>query len=252
MKAEKEMTNLARAGLIPFVFPGVPNVLCAFGSALSGDIRLGGGSDDDEKACAKRRAMLAAAGLERWVELDQIHEDGFIVSPTPTPLEFPSTLRADGACNREKDLALLIKSADCQPLFLALADGSAVAALHVGWRGNTFNYPAIGLKRFCETCKAAPGDVRAVRGPSLGPKSSEFINFATEWPPACHHLFDRTDYTIDLWQLTHTQLVTAGMKDKHIFALDLCTQSLPGLLFSYRRGDTARQGSMIWIRGDKA
>ncbi|MDR3175570.1 MAG: polyphenol oxidase family protein [Desulfovibrio sp.] len=242
----ERMKALRGAGMIPFVFPGIPRIICAFGSAQSGDIRLGR-AEGDEKAVACRRAMLEAAGLDRWVELDQAHEDGFLVEPQSTPVDLPAKIRADGSCTREKNLALLIKSADCQPLFLAAPDGSAAAALHVGWRGNAINYPATGVRLFCETCGVRPAEVRAVRGPSLGPAASEFTNYATEWPSRWHRYFDREKKSIDLWRLTRDQLLDAGVPAEHIFSLDLCTFAHPGFLFSYRRGDEARQGSMIWI-----
>jgi copper oxidase (laccase) domain-containing protein len=52
---------------------------------------------------------------------------------------------------------------------------------------------------------------------------------------------------MDLWRLTRSQLETAGLLPERIFSLDLCTYSLPGDLFSYRRDPRCgRQGSVIW------
>jgi YfiH family protein len=192
--------------------------------------------------------LLAAVGLAHWVELCQVHKDGFIVDARPTPEDIPSSLEADGSCTREPGLGLLVKTADCQPLFLAAADGSAVAALHVGWRGNAADYPAAGLSRFCEAYGLDPAEVLAVRGPSLGPGASEFVNFRKEWPADFAPWFDEEKRTVDLWSLTREQLTRAGMRAGNIFSLDLCTRSLPELFFSHRRGDGGRQGSLIWIR----
>ncbi|MDR2604161.1 MAG: polyphenol oxidase family protein [Desulfovibrio sp.] len=235
-----------QGGCIPFAFPGLPEIGCVFGTALCGSIHLSASGDGD--AVTRREALLAAIGLARWVELCQVHKDGFIVDARPTPTELPSALEADGSCTRERGLGLLVKTADCQPLFFAAGDGSAVAALHVGWRGNAADYPAVGLSRFCEAYGLDPAGVLAVRGPSLGPGASEFVNFGKEWLAAFAPWFDAEKQTMDLWRLTRDQLMRVGMPAGNIFSLDLCTCSLPGLFFSHRRGDEGRQGSLVWIR----
>ena len=277
---------LSACGCIPFAFPGVPAVGCAFSTIHTGSVSLAAVPDesacpseklnrsagrasagqtasseghkgatlgeDGRKAARNRKNLLEAFGLARWVELKQVHGETLVPDPGPTPPELPSALEGDGSCTREKNLALVIKTADCQPILFTDSRGSAVAALHVGWRGNAANFPASGLLRFCETYGLPPAEVLAVRGPSLGPAAAEFVNFEREWPPHYRPWFDAAGKTVDLWALTRHQLVAAGMRSERIFSLDLCTRSLPGLFYSYRRGDGGRQASLIWIKGDPA
>jgi YfiH family protein len=228
----------------------LPEIGCLFGTALCGSIRQS--APGDREAVKRREALLAAAGLEHWVELHQVHKDGFVADARPTATDVPSMVEADGSCTRERGLGLLIKTADCQPLFFAAGDASAVAALHVGWRGNAANYPAAGLSRFCEAYGLDPAEILAVRGPSLGPGASEFIHFEKEWPATFAPWFDAEKRMMDLWRLTREQLISAGMRVGNIFSLDFCTMSLPEFFFSHRRGDEGRQGSMIWIRPEAA
>lgn len=234
---------------IPFAFPGVPSVVCAFTCAPAGtfSIALSPDAEGKAEAAATRKRVLGQLGLERWVELQQVHGDGLVVDPAPTPLDQVSELQADGSCTREKGLALAIKTADCQPILLTNREGTAIAALHAGWRGNAMNFPASGLKRFCAAYGLHPSEVLAVRGPSLGPGAAEFVNFHREWPSEFHPWFNEQNKTMDLWALTRHQLTEAGMLPEAIFSLDLCTRSLPGLLFSHRRGHIGRQASLIWI-----
>lgn len=234
-------------GIIPFAFPGLPSVGCAFTTALAGTMLIGA-MPDAANAAANRRRTFEGLGLARWVELQQVHGDILLRNPAPTPLAEPSSLEGDGACTDEKGLALAIKTADCQPILLADKEGGAVAALHVGWRGNAMNFPASGLRRFCTAYSLPPSRVLAVRGPSLGPSASEFINFAKEWPPAFRPWFTDETRTMDLWRLTRHQLIEAGLLPEHCFSLDLCTHSLPGHFFSHRRGHSGRQVSLIWIK----
>ena len=240
----------AEAGglFIPFAFPGVPSVGCAFSTAHAGSVSMTVDAGDTAIAPANRQRLLALLGVSRWAELMQVHGDAFIVDAVPTPIDLPPERRADGHGTREKGLALLIKTADCQPILFAAADGSAVAALHAGWRGNAMNYPASGLERFCKAYGLEPSSVLAVRGPSLGPAAAEFVNFEREWPPQFRPWFDEQRRTMDLWRLTREQLVGAGMAPERIFGLDLCTRSLPEMFFSYRLGHTGRQAALIWIK----
>ena len=242
--------TLPLKGGIPFVFPGIAGVGCLFSTVLDGDMAIGPSVDDNTKLSVRnnRKHILAAAGVTGWVELKQVHEDHVLIEPEPTDPGEASLLKGDGSCTSRRHMALVIKTADCQPILLTNREGSAVAALHVGWRGNVMSFPASGVRRFCETYGMHAGDVLAVRGPSLGPGASEFVNFSKEWPLEFTPWFHPDTKTMDLWTLTRHQLVNAGVLQENIFSVDLCTQSLPELFFSYRRGHAGRQVSLVWLK----
>lgn len=246
---DKGRQAFSRGG-IPFVFPGVTRVGCIFSTVQNGDMALAPDMDDDLRSSVvtNRRNLMDMAGIEDWVELKQVHKDHMISDPAATDPGEASALEGDGACTHRSHLALVIKTADCQPVLLTNLEGSAVAALHVGWRGNAIDFPASGLQKFCETYALLPRDILAVRGPSLGPGAAEFVNFSREWPPEFLPWFHPESNTMDLWALTRHQLVLAGMRPEHIFSIDLCTHSLPELFFSYRRGHAGRQMSLVWLK----
>ncbi|MDL2267266.1 polyphenol oxidase family protein [Desulfovibrio sp. OttesenSCG-928-G15] len=241
----------ADGAFISFAFPGVSGVRCVFTTATRGTYGMGYGDagnspENTGLAAANRQALLASCGLSRWVELRQVHKDHIVFNPEPTGVNENSRLEGDGASTKDRGLALAIKTADCQPILLTDKAGSAVAALHAGWRGNAMNFPGTGVARFCEEYGIAPKDVLAVRGPSLGPAAAEFVNFVREWPEEFTPWFCPPNRTMDLWGLCRAQLVAAGLEPGNVFSLDLCTFSLPGLFFSHRRGDAGRQVSLIW------
>lgn len=240
--------NAPYGDVIPFSFPGVANVGCAFSTIGAGSMGLGLQPEHDDAARHNRLRLLHTLGLERWVELKQVHGDALLADPQATDPSTLSHLAADGAATKEKGLALTIKTADCQPLLLADRRGRAVAALHVGWRGNVLKFPVTGVIRFCVIYNLDPSEVLAVRGPSLGPTAAEFVNFDAEWPSEFRPWFDEQSKRMDLWELTKFQLIEAGLLPGHIFSLDLCTQSLPELFFSHRRKQAGRQTALIWIK----
>jgi hypothetical protein len=205
--------------------------------------------DEPSRVAANRRSLIGSLGCETWCEVKQVHGTTMVFEPEPLPLDQPGAVEADGLATARVDHALVIKTADCQPILLAHSSGRYIGALHVGWRGNVQDFPGKGVAGFCAEYEIAPQDVLAVRGPSLGPARAVFENFETEFGPEFVDWFDPQTRTVDLWRLTRDQLVAAGLKPGNIFSLDLCTRSLPDMFFSYRRSQTTgRQAGLIWIR----
>ncbi len=249
---------------ISFIFPGVPGVRCAFGMRAASPIRDASGDDepadpfcggnisyrvgdDPERVTRTRRAFQKALGFSSWHSLAQVHGADMVFDPDQDTLGEVSVTQADGQATSRPGAALVIKTADCQPILLAHASGRHVAALHAGWRGNVTGFPASGVTAFCARYGLSPADCLAVRGPSLGPEASEFTNFDKEFGEKFADYFDPATRTVDLWRLTRDQLIGAGLKPDNIFGLDLCTASSRHF-FSYRRSrTTGRQAAFIWI-----
>lgn len=248
---------------IPFAFPGVGGVRCAFqtrhwgvseGPYAGGNIGFSVG-DDPLRVSANRLDLAASLGLAAFAEARQVHGDTLICDPPAAPLgrfvEPPAFPEADGLATDRPGFGLVIKTADCQPVLVADREGRRIAAFHIGWRGNRARFLQSGLAAFCARYGLAARDLFAVRGPSLGPARSEFVNYASEWGPDFTGWYDASARTMNLWRLTRDQLMEAGLPGDQIFGLDLCTASLPDAFFSYRRdGVCGRQAAVIWIEAD--
>ncbi len=232
---------------LPFAFPGLPEIRCVFTTALAGNVSLEAGLPEKD-ACANRKKIFHDLGLDCWTELKQVHGGKVYVDPAPTLPDLPSPFEGDGACTTEPGHAVFVKTADCQPILLAHNSGKYVCALHVGWRGNSINFPGTGVADFCAAYKLNPHDVLAVRGPSLGPGAAEFTDFAKDWGKNFSPWHNAKTKRMDLWSLARQQLLDAGLKAENIFALDFCTHSLPELFFSHRLGHAGRQASLIFIK----
>lgn len=241
---------------IPFVFPGIEGVRCAFQTRVAGHSQggYGGGNlsfvtkNDRAAVIANRQDLHSALGLEHIAELSQVHGDGFHFEPEAVAVDKAPCLEGDGFATSQKKLGLMIKTADCQPVLIAHGSGSHVAALHVGWRGNRIGFLASAVRLFCEKYALQPCDLRAVRGPSLGPAMAEFVNYQSEWGESFSPWYNSTSRTMDLWGLTRFQLEQAGLDPAHIYGLDLCTCTMHDQFFSYRfEKESGRQGSIIWI-----
>ncbi len=247
---------------IPFSFPGLEKVQCLFQTRIGGASAgaYGGGNisyvtkDVPEAVCQNRVALQAKVG-HPFCELSQVHGDALIFEPQPTLVEAARTSagnvlpEADGQATHKAGLALMIKTADCQPILIAHKSGQYIMALHVGWRGNKIAFIESAIGRFCQHYAIVPQDLFAVRGPSLGPTVAEFVHFSQEWGQEFLPWYDTAHKTMDLWNLTRHQLQQAGVLAQHIFGLDLCTYTMREHFFSYRQEkESGRQASLIWIK----
>ncbi len=244
---------------IPFEFPGLKKVRCFFQTRQGGiskhayaDGNISYVTEDLEENVFVNRCLLRNALSYPFSELTQVHGDELIFEPVPTEddkLKQGQLLpEADGLATTQAGLALMIKSADCQPVLIAHKDEKHVMALHVGWRGNKICFIQSAVRKFCQHYALNPKDLLAVRGPSLGPFASEFLNFSSEWGDDFKPWYDTKLKTMDLWNLTKHQLQDAGLLPRQIFGLDLCTYHMSDLFFSYRQEkNSGRQASLIWI-----
>ncbi|MBN2141254.1 MAG: polyphenol oxidase family protein [Desulfovibrionaceae bacterium] len=248
---------MERIACLFFDFPGLDRVACVFTTRRGGQsgppfdsanlsLDLG---DERDRVLANRAALQRDLGFRHWQECRQVHGQTLHFDPRPAgPGDGPG-IEGDGLATARPGQALVVKTADCQPVLLAHRSGRFVAALHVGWRGNRAGFPALAAAAFCERYAVSPAEVMAVRGPSLGPTASRFSDFEAEFGPGFRDYLDPKAMTVDLWRLTRDQLVSAGLRPENVFGLDRCTMSDPDF-FSYRRDRvTGRQAGLIWIRG---
>jgi len=248
-------TAMPSVPYLPFAFPGLDTVRCVFttraladgpSQASAGNLSFGFG-DSDPDVLKRRQALQQELGFQTWTTVRQVHGTDMVFAPRDVPDQ--DRPRADAMATDREGQALAISVADCQPLMLAHVTGRYVAGLHVGWRGNRAQAPALWARSFCHHFGLDPADILAVRGPSLSPACSQFVNFDSEWGPRFLDYLRQEAMTVNLWRMTRDQLLTAGLKPEHIFSIDLCTFSLPSMFYSYRRDRSCgRQAALIWIQ----
>jgi YfiH family protein len=129
----------------------------------------------------------------------------------------------DGLWTDEPGVPLLVLTADCVPVALGRQDRTALAVLHVGWRGLLAGIVEAGVRAL------GGGNVAAAVGPAIGPCCYEVGDDVAE-------RFDgdlRAGRTLDIWTAVERRLRAAGCAS--VERLDLCTHCNPDLFFSYRR-----------------
>ena len=200
----------------------------------------------------RRDADLTRLGERLGVPVaivSQVHGDAVVRVGRPDAGAFldRGDARADAVWTTEPGVAVAVRVADCVPIYLAAADGSAVAAVHAGRPGLLAGVigaavaqlraaTGAGLRAWvgphvCASCYEVPAAMSAEASAQLGVAPA-----TTAWgTPA-----------LDLTAAALRQLARAGVDD--VEAVGGCTREEPAL-HSHRRDGAAagRLVGAIWM-----
>jgi YfiH family protein len=158
----------------------------------------------------------------------------------------------DGIVLLEKDVAGIIKTADCLPIILYSSSSHVAAVVHAGWKGT-----ALGIARKAvQQMKAVgvdPKHIGALIGPGIGPCCYQVQEDVAG-------IFRKAGFTspviqtregaifLDLKRANVQMLRDEGVTDIH--DVDLCTCCREDLFYSARRDKgRGRQINFVLIRG---
>jgi YfiH family protein len=202
--------------------------------------------DDPEQVRRNRELLRQHIQLPAepcW--LRQVHGNTVIeASPGAPPVD------ADAAWSTRSGAVCAVLTADCLPLLLCDRAGTAVAAVHAGWRGLHNGV----IARAVQSLPVAPGRLLAWLGPAIGPRVYEVDRSVYEQfialDPGYGVAFTPSDpghWRCDLYRIARAQLEACGVED--IYGGDRCTWTESNTFYSYRReGKTGRMASLIWLQ----
>ena len=242
-------------------------------------MNLGDHVDDAPLQVSANRIVLQKAIGSRPVFLKQVHGVGVEHLSDVTP----NGTVADACVTTERGLACTIMVADCLPVLLTDASGTAVAAAHAGWRGlaGVDTNGKLGEKGVLEAvfstfqvsnrppsqstrAQAAP-EIIAWLGPCIGSTAFEVgaevkAVFEASQPDAAQFFTSSPNgkFLADLAGLARARLQALGITQ--IYGNDSsaawCTVGNPSRFFSHRRdagaggngfNTTGRMAACIWL-----
>ncbi len=223
---------------------------------------LGAHVGDAPAAVAHNRALLRALLPADPLWLEQVHGiDAIDGNSGPVPITSSATPPvADAVIAREparnSGYVCAILTADCLPVLLCDRAGTAVAAVHAGWRGLASGIIETTVRRL-----GIPGEqLMGWLGPAIGPEAFEvgpevrsaFLAHDPEADKAFQaHKNDNGAKTekwhADLYLLARQRLAALGITA--VAGGGFCTLRDNERFFSYRRdGVTGRMASLIWLQ----
>jgi YfiH family protein len=214
----------------------------------------------DELAAVEtnHRLIYQTLGLsnEEVVTAHQVHGNGTaMVGPDHGGKVVPST---DGLITNTPGMNLMLRFADCLPIFLYDPERQAIGLGHAGWRGTAAKLAQRIATLMIEDLGSDPRKMIAGLGPAIGPccyqigtEVAELLKASLEdWEGALHHLEGNT-FHLNLWEANRQQLMKVGIRE--IEVTQICTACHPDEFFSHRaeKGQTGRFAAVIGIRKSK-
>ncbi|MEO0286672.1 MAG: polyphenol oxidase family protein [candidate division WOR-3 bacterium] len=108
--------------------------------------------------------------LEPYVELEQIHSSTIFRVDKPVP---PKSLSGDGLITSKSGIFLVVKVADCYPMYVIDPDALACGVFHVGWRGLKEGIVENAIQKFREYFGSIPENLLVIFGPGISAENYE-------------------------------------------------------------------------------
>ena len=167
---------------------------------------------------------------------------------------------ADGSFTQQKNLACVVKTADCLPILITNKQGDFVSAIHAGWRGLA---KGIIANFFTQTkmLNLNYQDLLFWLGPAIGPLLFEvgedvleqFKILNTDLYKSAFNKISNANknniYLANIYKIAQIALAQFNINNNQIFSENWCTYSQAELFYSYRREPTNpnRMFSLIWM-----
>lgn len=195
----------------------------------------------------ERQRFTEAFGAVSSVIMRQVHGNTVhVVRDGERPKE------GDGLIVLERNIAAVVKTADCLPILLHAPDVACAAAIHAGWRGTTQGIVEEALRSMV-ALGANTECMMALLGPGIGPccyEVREDVRQAFQKAGFEGSVFQtRGDRLfLDLKRANRLLLERAGVRQIH--DTGLCTYCREDLFHSARRdGSGGRQVNFVMLRG---
>ncbi len=150
--------------------------------------------------------------------------------------------QADAAVTNQPGIALVVRTADCLPIFVYDVRRRAIGLIHAGWRSTHKKIVTRTLDAMERYFGTKPRDVRVALGPALQSCCFEVGREFQRFFP--NHVQERSGKLLfDMVGANKQELIERGILKKNIFDCARCT-FCQKRFFSYRR-QGAKAGRMI-------
>ena len=214
-----------------------------FSKAPFKSLNLAAHVQDHPITVAKNRQLLNQFVPSEPVWLNQVHGINVIDAGLSACVQ-----DADASFTTQANVVCVTMTADCLPVLLCDKQGTAVAAIHAGWRSLCDGV----IEHAVRAMGVEANDLLAWLGPAIGSDAFEvgfevrqaFIEKDANATQAFQPHANK--WLANLYLIATQRLNHVGVKA--IYGGGACTYSSPERYFSFRRdGMTGRMATMIWL-----
>jgi len=196
-------------------------------------------------------ATRGAPAPDDYVRPHQVHGAAVVEATACRDAREPPD--ADAIVSTLPGLAVAVVTADCVPVLLAAPAGTAVSAVHAGWRGLAAGVVTAAVEALVQASGASAPELVAAIGPHIGPCCYEVDEPVLEALERTNGRAARAAARparpghahLDLGSLVRAALFNAGLDAAAVGgAAGICTFCNSELFHSYRR-DGSRAGRLL-------
>jgi YfiH family protein len=216
-----------------------------------------GGRNNGIKVPDDWNAVARSFGIDpdRLVTVNQVHGER-IVNVDDHNYRSVKTVQADAMITNISEFAIGVETADCVPLLLVDPEIPAVGAIHAGWRSTAKKIVEKAVKKMGDKFGSDPSRMIVAIGPAIGPECYEVdepvmgpVREAFSFWMNVASTRGSNKWSLDLVRLNRMALVQAGLDEKNIHSIGMCTSCRKDLFYSFRaEGRTGRMLSVIMIK----
>ncbi len=145
----------------------------------------------------------------------------------------------DALITDEKNLPLVIHTADCVPVSFIDTKLKVIGAAHCGWRGTFGELSGKTLEAMKKKFGTNPNDIVSTVGPCICQMCYEvsadlYNDFLNKFGKSCALIKKQSSYYIDLAMINKQILIGCGVKEENIIVSDVCTCCNTDILYSHR------------------
>ncbi len=173
-------------------------------------------------------------GVQEIVQAEQVHGGMIgIASARDLGRTLP---HVDALITNLEHVPLLIRTADCLPIFIYAKTERAIALVHAGRKGTELGIVPKTIGALHKEYGSKPEDCLVSIGPGIG--------------VCCYEIEPVTHAHYDLIEVNQQQLKNVGIPDKNIHTSGICTCCEKDQCFSYRRegAGTGRMYSVLMLK----
>lgn len=246
-----------RFSSLPHVKHGIFTRHGGISPAPFASLNLGGTVGDEvEHVHANHDLMYEALKVDRnhTVTVWMVHGTDVVIADRPVQGRRWLT-HADAMITDKPGVSLVMRYADCTPIFAHDPVKGAIGIAHAGWQGTVKGVAANLIRAMMQAYDSYPADIIAGIGPSIGPERYQVgeevvaavqAHFSTTEGLIRRHPDDGTAY-FDLWEANRRELMREGVEQVEI--MGLCTATHTEDWFSHRaeKGKTGRFGAVLTL-----
>jgi YfiH family protein len=190
---------------------------------------------------AEKSVLAGITGIprDRMIMLNQVHGDDIIAVESYPEKDIPFYADADGLLTTLPGLCLVIRTADCVPVFAVDPQRGVLGAVHSGWRGCRLDIAGKLIMQMQNGYRCAPENIHVFILPAIGAGSYTVNEDVASFFPR-HTARSNGKILVDLPGSIHSSVSGKGVPDENIALYRRCTMVENETFFSHRMGDAGR------------